>query len=65
MAVRIVGFVGEPVVVHYLSTHKGFERESGEHVEAKEQARNVDHEVIVWEVIKHIAERLVAKCQIT
>ena len=64
MAVGVVRFVGEPIVVHYFSTHKRFERERGKHVEAEEEARNVDHEVVIWEVVKHVAQRLVAKGQV-
>lgn len=65
MSVWMVGFVREPVVVHDLAADESLERKGSEHVEAEEEARNIDHEIVVWKIVKHIAERFVAKGEVT
>ena len=65
MPIRVVVFIREPVVVHDFSAHKGLKRQGCQHVQAKAEARNVDHEIIIRKVVEHIAERLVAKGQVS
>lgn len=57
----MVGFLGEPVVVHDFSAHEGFKWKGRKHVEAETQPRNVDHEIIVGKVVEHVAEGLVTE----
>lgn len=64
MSVGMVGLVGKPIVVHDFSADKGFERQGRKHVEAEKEASDVDHDIVVWEVVEHVAKRLVAKGQV-
>ena len=63
MSVGVVWFVCEPVLVHDFAADEGFEGERSEHVEAEEEAGNIDHQVVLREVVEHVAKRLVAKGQ--
>jgi hypothetical protein len=56
--------VCEPVFVHHLSAYKGFERQRGEHVEPEKETGNVHHQVVVREVVEHVAKRLVTKGEV-
>jgi len=64
MAVRVVRLVWKPIVGHDFSTYEGFERKRSKHVEAETQSRNIDHEVIIWKVIQHVAEGFVSEGQV-
>ena len=55
MPVRLVGFLGEPVIVHDLPTHKAFEGQGSEHVEAKAEAGDIDDYIIRREVVEDVA----------
>ena len=61
MTVHVEGLVREEVCQHYLTTHKGFERKRGEHVESKAKTRNVDHGVVSREVVENVTQSLIAK----
>lgn len=65
MQVHVEGVAGEIVVEHHLAADKGFQRQSGEHVEAETEAGDVDHGVVGGEVVEHVAEGAVAKGQKT
>ena len=64
MAIGVVVFIGEPVVLHDFAANKGFQWESGKHVKAEKETRYVDHEVVIGKVVEHIAEGLVAEGQV-
>lgn len=64
MSVGMERIVGKPIVVHDFSAHECFERQSCQHVQAEEEASDVDHEVVIWKVVEHVAKRLVAECEI-
>lgn len=57
----MIWFIGKPEVVHNLAADEGFEGQRGQHVQAKEKAGDVDHEIVVGEVIEQIAFCLVTK----
>lgn len=57
-------FIGKPVFVHDFTTHKSLEWQCGEHVEPEEEASDVHHQVVVGEVVEHVAQRLIAKGEI-
>lgn len=64
MAIRVERLVRKPIVVHDFSADEGLERQGGEHVQAKEEAGNVDHQVVPREVVQHIAPGLVTECEV-
>lgn len=64
MPIGMEWLVWEPVVVHDLSTHESFEWQCREHVQAEEETSNIHHEVVVRKVVKHIAQGLVAECEV-
>lgn len=64
MAVGVVWLVRKVILVHDFTTHEGLEGKSGQHVQAEEEARDVDHEVILGEVVEHVAEGFVAKGEV-
>ena len=51
MAVRLVGLLGKPVIVHDLTADECFEWKGSQHVESETETRNVDEEVIVGEIV--------------
>ncbi len=55
VAVRLVGLLREPVVVHHLPAHEALEGQGSEHVEAEAEARDVDQDVVGGEVVEHVA----------
>lgn len=55
MAIRLVGLLGEPVVVHHLPADEALEGQSGEHVEAEAEARDVDEDVVGWEIVQDVS----------
>lgn len=57
MAVAIE-FACEEVGLENLAANKAFERQGGEHVETKKTTSDIDNDVVVWEVVKNIAEGL-------
>lgn len=61
MQIHVEWLAGEVVVEHDLAAHKGLEGQCCEHVQAKAQPCNIDHGVVGWEVVEHIALCLVAK----
>ena len=61
MAVGVVRLAGEVVLGHDFAAHEALERQSRDHVQAKAQARNVDHDVVCREVVQHVAFGHVAK----
>lgn len=61
----MIWLVREPIIVHDFPTHKGFERQCCEHVETKEEAGDVDHDIVIGEVVQHIAEGFVTKGQVS
>lgn len=65
MSVWVVRFVWEIVLVHDLPADEGLKRQRGEHVQTEEETCDVHHHVVVWEVVEHIAECLVAKGQVS
>jgi hypothetical protein len=56
MPIRMVGLLGEPEIVHDLPTHKAFEGEGGEHVEAEAETGDLDDDVALGgEVVENVA----------
>lgn len=54
---------GEVIIEHHLSTDECLQGEGREHVQTKAKPCNVHHRVVGWEIVEHIAQRLVAKGQ--
>lgn len=63
MQVHVERIPGEPVVEHDLPTDKGFQRQSGEHVQPEAEAGDVDHGVVGGEVVEDVSEGAVAESQ--
>lgn len=56
MSIRLIWFIGEPVVVHDFSTDETFEWECREHIETEAEAGDLDHDVALrGEVIEDVA----------
>lgn len=55
MSIRLVGFLGEPVIIHHLPADEAFEREGGEHVETEAEPRHVDEDIVGGEVVEDIS----------
>jgi hypothetical protein len=45
MPIRMIGLLRKPEIVHDLPTHKAFEGEGGEHVEAEAETGDLDDDV--------------------
>ena len=55
MEVHVERLAREPVIEHDFAANKGFQWESGEHVESETEAGDVHHDVVRREVVEYVA----------
>lgn len=60
----MVRLVWEPVVVHDFSANKGLKWQSSEHVQPKEQARNVHQDIIIRKIVQNVPHGLGSESEI-
>lgn len=64
VAIGVEVFGGKVVFCHDFSADEAFQWKCGEHVQAKAESSDVDHEVVVGEVVQNIALCLASKYQV-